>query len=232
MHMPVSPPSLKLSIVPGTWSWHDTWMRPTAPLGMYLQLHGVDVYEPTGRPFKWSTQVNGMQFWRRLFGWGERDGDHRDWQTGGHNLYAYHVPPMAPERALPVQERNILAHSHGINVVLYACDYGMNINSLITVGSPIRHDMVDVASRARTRIRRWLHVHSDASDRMQQLGEFGDGAIDLERQHVCADINHQLPKAGHSAVLYDPQWFDKVWPMWIDWLRQGDITWTSANSPR
>ena len=179
---------------------------------------GVELHQFGGRPFAWTTDAAGWQFWRR-WGIGNKTADHRDWAAGGLALYAWIVPPLAPERRIPPAETRVICHSHGLQVVLYACMHGLQIDTLISIGSPVRQDMDLVTMAARLNIRRWLHVCSDRSDRMQWLGTLGDGALGIIRQHPLADVNHPLPSAGHSGVLHDPAWFGP-WAEWVDWMRR------------
>ena len=210
---------IRLIVVPGTWGREQTWYRPAAALGRVLAGHDVQVYEPSGRPFLWSTDAGGWQMWRR-WGWGARDRDHWDWMAGGEALYDRIVPALAPERRIPPAETVVLSHSHGLQVVLYAAAAGLRIDRLIDVAGPVRADLRAVTAQARPHIRQWLHVHSDRSDRMQWLGELGDGALGVVRAHPRADLNWALPQAGHSAVLHEPDRYADWWGHVVDWQRR------------
>jgi hypothetical protein len=204
--------------VPGTWGRTQDWYRPCSAWGLYLDTLGIEVYEPDGRPFLWSTDAGGWQVWRR-WGLGHRTGDHWDWQAGGESLFRLIVPPLAPDRRIPPAETVLVSHSHGLQVVLYACAAGLQVDRLIDISGPVRADMRPVMEAALPNIGQWLHVHSDRSDRMQWLGEMGDGALDITRAHPAANMNRALPAAGHSGVLRDPTWMRRCWPEWADWLR-------------
>ena len=192
----------RVVLIAGTGSWKpgvQDWFIPGSPFTAFLRAHGVEVVAGTnGRPFTWSTGVGGIGF---------GDEDHRVWQGAGENLYDYIVPPFCPDRRIPIAETNIIAHSHGLQVALYACAAGLGVDTLISVGSPIRKDMDTTARLARRYIRRWIHVHSDRSDRWQWYGTLFDGAFGIKREHPLADVNVGIPKVGHSTILRDPAMF-------------------------
>lgn len=207
--------------IPGTWGWNGSsdgqWHDPSSPWSAYMRGQGFEhLRGPDRRPFVWTTDVNGEQFWRRWFG---KKPKINDWQAGGHNLFAWLVPPLAPDRRQPPERTHLIAHSHGLQLVLFACADGLKVNTLISIGSPVRADMLEVARRARPNIGYWLHLHSDCSDRMQWLGELGDGALRIARAHPYADVNHALPKVGHSRILNDSHLFPVIWPGPLDIIR-------------
>lgn len=199
--------------VHGTWSAKPiddapsnvAWWEPRSPWCAFMARHEArhlaDVYTRT--PFEWSGDVDA---WR---------GRHTDWHAGGHALLYY-----LDDVALP--DRNLIAHSHGQQVALYAASMGVQIRVLITIGSPQRSDMRAVAERARPNIGFWLHVYDDGWDLWGQAGAALDGAWSLNRASRYADLNHKLPDISHSRVLYDPvhfaRWIDCGW---IDILTRG-----------
>lgn len=214
--------------VPGTWAWNGSsagqWYDPHSLWSVAMRQRGFEhqhllIGDP--RPFVWSTDINGQQFWRRWFGFAPKV---NDWQAAGHNLYAYCVPAVAPDRRVPSSHLHVIAHSHGLQVVLFACADGLKINTLVSVGSPVRADLLDVARRARPNIRFWWHFHSDATDRWQWLGETGDGKWQwpwaVDRTHPFADQNVGLPGVGHSNILHDTRIFNEVWAGPLDLIRR------------
>lgn len=207
--------------IPGTWGWNGSsdgqWHDPSSPWSVYMRGQGFEhLRGPDRRPYVWTTDVNGQQFWRRLFG---KKPKINDWQAGGHNLYCWLVPPLAPDRRQPPEATHLIAHSHGLQVVLFACADGLKVHTLISIGSPVRADMLEVARRARPNIGFWLHLHSDHSDRMQWFGELGDGALRVVRAHPYADQNNALPNVGHSGILNDSRLFPVIWPGPLDIIR-------------
>jgi hypothetical protein len=201
-------------LIAGTDSWKADgavdWYCPTSNFARFLESHGVAPLFNSGQPFIWSTDLSGVPFLTA--------GNHRDWQAGGAAL-AYYV--MFKEGgALPGNETALVAHSHGLQVALYACaTFGLKVNTLISVGSPVRKDMMDVARIARPNISHWLHLHSDYSDRWQWLGEMFDGHFGIVREHPLADKNDAVPHVGHSDILRDPVdyhlWLDRGWLTWL-----------------
>lgn len=178
------------------------WHQPDSPWMAWLRTQGFVQLVPDRRSFVWSTNVDGLLPWRKQ----------ATWRAAGENLFAYIVPPLAPERRIPPRCTFVLCHSHAAQVVLHACALGLKIAELVDIAGPVREDMMPIARLARPNIAHWQHLHSDRSDRMQWLGEIGDGALGIVREHPLADVNHPMPKAGHSGVLNDPRWFDLLTP--------------------
>ncbi len=208
--------------VAGTHGWRGqqtgSWWQD-GPWLAYMAEHGFAPYNAE-RPFKWSTDLDGFS----LLPWKWGRSTHREWYLAGDNLYAYLVPPVHGGTRNHVSaaphETRIVAHSHGGNCALYAASIGLRIHTLVTVCTPIRDDMREVIRLARPRIRYWLHIHSDKSDMWQILGGLCDGKVGIQRQQDAADRNVQIPRAGHTRVLEDPDWF-KAWEEegWLDVLR-------------
>ena len=200
-------------LVAGTGSWVDPdegpdWFCPGHPFGQFLADQGVAPTYDGDRPFIWSTNLAGIPFFTK----------NRDWVAGGAAL-AYFI-----KYTLGVNGANtsIIAHSHGLQVVLYACaNHQLKIQVLISVNSPVRKDMREIAWLVRPQIGYWLHIHSDGGfcglfgDRWQWLGEIGDGYFGIVRKHPCADRNTLVKDVGHSKLLRDPaqyhHWTDNQW---------------------
>jgi hypothetical protein len=213
--------------VPGTHGWRGQltgeWWCPDSEFWDFLRARGFRPIGGMSYPFAWSTDLNGHRFWRRLLGSNDW---HSDWEAGGRALYYYLRPYNdLDDRYTPIDERNIVAHSHGLQVVLKACAMGLKINSLISVMSPVREDMRADAMLARPNIARWLCLHSDHSDATQRRGSWFDGALGVVRAHPLADRAVSMPGMGHSKVIRDPECFD----LWdekgcIHWLREGNLS--------
>jgi hypothetical protein len=179
--------------VPGTWATNDTnrWWEPDSPFSLYLQKLGILPLKSVA--FIWSTNLEGLFPF-----WGSKR--HKDWIEAGDVFRAYLADT-------PVKDRNVIAHSHALQAVLYACSKGLQLNSLTSVSSPVRKDMEEVAEKARPHIGYWTHIHSDSSDRIQWLGELLDGHFGKVRKHPLADLNVGIPKVGHSDLLRKSEHF-------------------------
>jgi len=206
---------MKAILIAGTWEYErpGEWVTPTSPFVAFLRAQGVEPCFADGRPFTWSTDLGGV-------GFGDRD--LHAWTAAGANLYSYVVPPLCPERRIPRDELVLISHSHGLQVALAALAYGLQAALLVDVAGPVREDMVAIAAKARPNVARWVHVHSDASDRWQWFGELGDGGWKrwfrgdrIVRTHPLADVNESVPRVGHSALVRDPAqfhwWTDRGW---------------------
>ncbi len=216
-------PVIPFIAIGGTWAWNGSsrgqWYDPGSPWSANMRARGLEhhhLYSGAPRPFVWTTDLEGNQWWRRLIG---KPADVTEWQAAGQNLFAYCVPPIAPGVQIAACNLHIIAHSHAAQVVAFACADGLRVNTLITVGSPIRADMLQVYRRARANIGFHWHFHSDSSDRFQWLGAFGDGRIGIVRRHPFADQNVGLPGVGHSDILNNMRLFADVWSGPIDLIR-------------
>lgn len=214
----------------GTWAWNGSsvgqWYDPTSPWSANMRGRGFEHHHLLAgakRPFVWTTDLEGNQFWRRLVG---RQPDLTEWQAAGENLFAYCVPPIAPQTQIKPCDLHIIAHSHAAQVVAFAAADGLKINTLVTVGSPVRADLAEVYRRAKANIGFWWHFHSDGSDRFQWLGEIGDSwwsvltrPLHPTRINPYADQNVGLPGVGHSQILNDMTLFDEAWSGPLDLIR-------------
>lgn len=205
------PPSRPTYYIPihGTWGIDDgerAWWRPKSSFANYAKNYNIIQLEDV--PFIWSSDLTGFTY--NILGPKTKL---TDWAAGGWSLYYY-------LRHVPVGDRNIIAHSHGLQCVLFAASYGLEINNLISVGSPIRNDMHQTTVIARNKIKHWMHIY-DSWDWIQVLGGFGDGRFLGSRTSVHADINHKLKDINHSDVLKVREkiyyWSNQGW---FDFLRQ------------
>lgn len=194
---------MSVILVAGTNSWDNDgavdWYVPGHAFETMLKANGVEVVSDGDLPFIWSTDADGVLGDRNV-----------DWAAGGAAL-SYFARMKGVDKGV-----DVIAHSHGLHVVLYAvAKFGLKVNTLISMGSPIRKDMLKLAKQARLNIKMWVHVHSDGSDRWQWLGELFDGHFGIVREHALADRNDFVKKVGHSELLRDPleyhYWKDKGW---------------------
>lgn len=182
------------------------WWYPTSPFAAFLSTHGISTVGKT-RPFEWSTNIDGLI------------GKPIDWIAGGANLLSYLVPVLCEDRRMPPNQTHIICHSHGLQVVLYACEMGLKVDTLVSVCRPVRQDVMNACPHARSRIRSWTHLYSNNRDYWQALGEFMDGGHwGIVRKHPWADKNDYTADVGHTGLLEDEQQFSQ----WVTrgWLPQ------------
>ncbi|HVL67214.1 MAG TPA: hypothetical protein VM364_08115 [Vicinamibacterales bacterium] len=185
------------------------WDHPRSAFADFLRARGLEpLEEDERRRYAWSTVLDGI------------DGRDDTWDAAGRALYHYLVPPLGiGGPAIPPRETFIVAHSHAGQVVAFACGvYGLEVEGLVTVGTPVRGGrMTEVYAAAAPRIRRHLHLHS-RRDWWQVVGSLFDGRWGIHREHPHAD-NQEMPK-GHGDVLRDPGLF-ALWVSrgWISYLQ-------------
>lgn len=198
--------------VAGTGGWNDTgapkrrwWQKGSNFAGFMAGINCIMLYPD--QPFIWSTDLGGIQFWRRWpiwFGTVARLRDHRDWVAAGENLERYLNALGHPE---PYENRNVIAHSHGGQVVFYACAFGLKIRNLITVATPDRADMDETIRAARPNIGFWAHICDSRADSIASWGQFGDGSLRRDRTfnvpELRPDVRVQISGISHSRILSD-----------------------------
>lgn len=197
----------KALLVQGThgWGYSDDlqWWDRRSPFCAFLRLQGIETLGGD-RPFTWSTALDGIgKYLQRSFK------KHRTWESAGNALDWYCRPALMEkyDDYLPLVDRNLIGHSHAMQVIAYACAQGLKINRLVTISSPVREDMREVYAQARPNIGEWLHVHSDGSDRIQWFGELLDGHLGVVREQAFADRNVLVAAVSHSRLLNDPTTF-------------------------
>lgn len=186
-------------LIPGTWGDSDAWWRQGSPFWTAALEAGVTLQNGDD-PYNWTTEVDGLL------------GRNRDWETAGDALRWY-VAARGEETV------NVIAHSHGGQVALYAAAGGLSINTLVTVATPVRADMEPVIAKARVNLPRWIHLRSDNSDWFQWFGEILDGRLAWPgsvRDFPLADKTVIEGGVGHSGLL-DPETWTKL-KRW-EWVR-------------
>jgi hypothetical protein len=195
-------------LVAGTDSWKgkndNDWFCPGHQFGQFLADQGVaPIYDDGPRPFIWSTDLDGVP--------GVASGT-RDWAAGGAAL-SYFVRLYL---RMPGFRTALIVHSHGLQVAAFAAaEHDLKIQTLISMGSPIRQDLGAQYKALRANTQYWLHVHSDNTDRFQILGELFDGHVGIVREAPLADKNDFVAKVGHSELLRDKaqyhHWVERGW---------------------
>lgn len=190
----------------GTHGWRggreDGWNSPDSPFWRMLAAQDLVMLNPD-RPFAWSTDLNGWRTWRRVLGMSDWPSD---WYAAARALTYYFWPVTdAVGSYIPIEDRTLIVHSHGLQPVLIACaEYDLKIPRLLSVCSPWRKDMQRVAEKARPNIGQWLFVYTDR-DVWSMLGD-GQVAMNTARCQV-ADWCDRVPDVGHSRLLNDPGFF-------------------------
>lgn len=168
------------------WERGSEFTRQMATLGLVLHARN---------PFVWATNIDGTLFQRK----------HTIWKAAAKHLICH----LGDDR-IPYAQRNVVAHSHGGQVVFFACADGLKIQNLITVGTPVRKDMEKVVLQAIGNIGYWHHICDSSSDRMAILGTLFDGAIRIKHNFEVADSSSDVKGVGHSKILNDPKFI----PLW------------------
>jgi hypothetical protein len=196
--------------VHGTWAIDEdetAWWKSTGPFALFSKRSNVIQYDEMP-PFIWSSDISGFKY-----NFQSGNSKHTDWRAGGWSLYYY-------LRQVPLEKRNLIVHSHGLQAVIYCASFGMQINNIVTVCSPIRSDMDTRTDMARHYISRWLHIY-DNKDYIGWLGQFGDGRFFGSREEKRADEQFHLKGISHSEILKNGGRMD-LWIKhgWYDFLRQ------------
>lgn len=175
------------------------WMGDSAWL-KFMQAQGFAVVDPED-PFFWSTDLT-----------------RRAWIACGISIVWY-VALKWP-KGVPLK---IVCHSHAIQGIAYAAYYGLEIDTLISIGPPLRKDMELQYQALRFRTKKWITVHAKEPDEMAILGGFdldGDLSDWKYPPKFNADYRDIIPGVSHSKVLYDPEYF-KWWTEagWLDLMK-------------
>ena len=182
--------------VGGTGSQYDNgWWKPNSILSTFLLSNGICPIKP--EPFIWSTDLDGVHPISYLR---KTKARHSDWEAGGAALRYY-------LEDLPETDRNIISHSHGRQVVLYAASQGLKINKFLDISGPVREDMyLDNLDN----IKHMVHVYSNW-DYMQILGSLFDRHVGLSVTCPISEKNIKLAhEYGHSGIVADSTKFN-VW---------------------
>jgi hypothetical protein len=192
---------MKVMLVQGTWSFDAAWWKASSPFVQELTKRGHTVIN--GRPFVWDTELGGIGF---------GDKDLRGWQAAGLHLWDRLDPPTCASKScrIPASDLCIIAHSHGRQVVKFACNAGLAAAKVIFVSGPVRKDVDEATLNARSHIGHLVCINGGRRDRFQWVGELFDGHRGIERKDPQADDWKQFPDADHSSPLNDPKQFDYV----------------------
>lgn len=181
-------------IVEGTWErkYAGGWADGDSKFVKAAVESGV-VFVDRNDPFKWDTALDGI--------WGKNS----SWISAAAELRWYVHHKTSGEAV------NIIAHSHGGQVVALALSQGLRVSNLITVATPVREDILPFWEKGAPNLKRWVHIHSDAwRDRWQVSGSFFDGYFGLKKRMPPPAENIFEPR-GHSELLDSSLWSARGW---------------------
>ena len=191
---------MKVLLVQGTWGGDDPWWVPrVGDFAKAVEAAGHEVIN--GRPFNWEGGLGGIVPFTSA--------DLLIWKGAGRYLREYLDPRRALSPYVP-EETAIIAHSHGRQVVKYACHLGLRVQKVILVSGPVRHDVDERTFGARANMGSLVCINGGKRDRMQIFGGLFDGHWGIHRQDPEATIYEQFPDADHGSFLTDPRHFDYV----------------------
>ncbi len=196
--------------VAGTHGAKHDWPRPGSRFSTMLQEVNLrPVLDEAGQPFWWNMRLNGWHWWHDL----------GDWIKSAEQLIKW-----SATLGLPLEDMNIIAHSHGGNVVLAAISRGLKVRTLTTVSTPPRYDKIFDYDRILANIGFWQHIYDSKRDwtatvgptvRRFGFGSIGDGVFRGRIYELPGVLNRGHEGIGHSGALLDPKferlWIDRGW---------------------
>jgi hypothetical protein len=182
--------------IPGTDAWDEDennfqWWERGSEHQRHMATQGL-VLHACGA-LEWSTALDGVPTRK----------NHVIWKGAAKHLLCH------LER-VPLAQRNLIAHSHGGNVVFHALAYGLRINNLITVGTPVRADMEPIILQGLGNCNYWHHIYDSSGDRISLYGALFDGRWRIKHDFDLADSQDNVKDIGHSRILNDYQHM----PLW------------------
>lgn len=207
-------------IVPvgGTWSQSSRerdWWRPDSVWVANLRNAELALLDGA-EPFEWSSAL--------------AISDHDPaWRTAGLALKWYVDARLDQETAATMELRlgrppsvELVAHSHGGQVVAHALAAGLRVKRVVTVGTPVRLDVADEWARGRVNIAQdWTHIWTEEVVRpfdpdaqpYQLLGSLPSGLpsisglYDIPRVFDAATRNIKIePPTTHHGLMFGPLW--------------------------
>jgi hypothetical protein len=188
------------------------FLRPNQPV-TYIPIPGTDAWDEDENNYQWyergSRFVNhmatqnlvlhacGFLEWSTSLDGIPTRKNHLIWKGAAKHL-------MCHLERVPLAERNLIAHSHGGNVVFHALSYGLRINNLITVGTPVRSDMEPYILKGIGNVEYWHHIYDSSTDMISIMGAWFDGKFRVRHNFDLADSSDNIKGIGHSKVLNEP----------------------------
>lgn len=187
----------------------EDWWRDGSLFCKMAEENGLTCLDPED-PFFWSGKVDGFSFLSAIT-LGFFNDPHETWIGDGLQL-------RKRLRAMQLEDRNLILHSHALQVAAYA---NYPVNNIISVGSPIRADLSKHYEALRNNCNRWMHIYDRNFDKMAILGQLGDSRWFGSRNNPYAHENVKLADIDHSKILHDPALIT-LWRTegWFEFLRQ------------
>ena len=189
-------------LVQGTAGWNASWWKAGSHFVRHLERHGFRILTwPNGKPFRWTTALNGLRGLRRWFG---LKYEPRDWIVGGDSFSGFLAIVHARDG---YAHANAITHSHGIWPVMLGVCKETPLRALISVCPPGRADMLDAIVAARPHIKHWVLVIDRDFDPWQISGGAGDGHFGVDRDfsflppQARPNVILRLKDIGHSGLL-------------------------------
>lgn len=161
---------------------HVDWWRTGSPFVQALEAHGHQLADPDDG-YSWTGDLDGLI---------ARD---REWLEAGNALRWWWRAHGGADA--------VIGHSHALQVIAYA---RIPAPVLVTVGSPVRGDLMAEYAKLAAVVGRWRHLYSDA-DCWQILGEFRDGSgLGTWRRTLPWAENVFVPGRSHAGLLEPAVW--------------------------
>lgn len=179
--------------IPGTDAWDEDennyqWYERGSTFTRHLATQNLVLHAVGYLP--WSTSLDGFL--------GRHPHKHTIWKGAAKHMLCH------LER-VPFAERNIVAHSHGGQVVFYAMSYGLRIRNLITVGTPVRGDMEKTLLSGLGNVDYWHHICDSKTDKTSILGALFDGKLRVKHTFDLCSSQDDIKGIGHSKILNEQQ---------------------------
>jgi hypothetical protein len=181
-----------VALAPGTWSATDPLYAPDSLWCRWLETQGITV-----RVLTWTTALGGFGPSR-----------HDTWDRAA----TYWAAGQAKD---PVDAW--LVHSHAGQPAAMAVARGAVVPLLVTVCTPVRHDLQPIYQAARVHLDAqggtWRHLFGGARrDVWGQFGALFDGGLSVNRAMAQAHANVYCPARGHAVgEWFDPATWDPRW---------------------
>lgn len=173
-----------------------SWHQADSDTAVFLDQRGFDRLGDD-LPF-WSSALSGTRFCGN---------NHSVWQYGGAVLRRWLL-------GVPLDDRNLIAHSHGGQIVAYALAGGVQVRSVVTVASPIRRDMDEVWESCGLTGESHLHLYGVGwGDRWRWFGQRG-----RFKRAMAGATNFKI-EGGHSGMLTRPDDYADQWSRVLSWIR-------------